>query len=89
MCQEQRVQLLNRTVLHKPHTAMHMGAWVVPRLVEALRHKTGGSGFDFRRVLGNFEVSYSFGPHSVALKSIQPQTEMSTGRHVKLTTPPS
>jgi len=34
-------------------------------------------------------VSYSFGPHSVALKSIQPQTEMSTGRHVKLTTPPS
>jgi hypothetical protein len=80
--QQQLVQLLNWTVLNKQDICMHTAAWVVPQMVEALRHKTGGSGFDFRRVLGNFEVSYSFGPHSVALKSSRPQTEMRTGRHV-------
>lgn len=89
ICQEQLVQLLNRTVLHKPHVSMHMGTQVMPQVVEALRYKTGGSGFDFQRVLGNFEVSYSFDLHSLALESTQPQTEMSTGRHIKLTTPPS
>jgi hypothetical protein len=68
---------------------MHMGTQVMPQVVEALRYKTGGSGFDFQRVLGNFEVSYSFDLHSLALESTQPQTEMSTGRHIKLTTPPS
>jgi len=30
------------------------------------------------RVFGNFQLSYSFCPHSVALGSILPLTEMST-----------
>ena len=37
----------------------------------ALRHKTGGSGF-------NFQVADSFCPHSVALGFTQPRIEMST-----------
>jgi len=52
--QQQLVQLFNRTVLYKLDISMHTGAWVVPYLVEALLHKTGGSGFDFGRVLRNF-----------------------------------
>jgi len=43
----------------------------VAQLVEELRHKTGGSGF-------NFQVADSFCPHSVALVSTQPRTEKST-----------
>ena len=45
---------------------------------EGLRHKTGGSGFDPPEVLGIFQVACSFCPHSVALGSTQPLTEMST-----------
>ena len=45
----------------------------------------GESGIDFRRVLGNFQVTYSFCPHSVAVGSTQPLAETSTGRHVKPT----
>ena len=41
--------------------------------VMALRHKAGGSWFDFRRLLGNFQATYSFGPHSVALEYTQLQ----------------
>ena len=43
----------------------------VPQLVEELRHKTGGSGF-------NFQMADSFCPHSVALGSTQSRTEKST-----------
>jgi hypothetical protein len=35
--------------------------------VEAPRHKTGGSWFDFRWSLCNVQVTYSICPHSVAL----------------------
>jgi hypothetical protein len=59
----------------------------VAQLVEELRHKTGGSGF-------NFKVADSFCPHSVALGSTQPRTEkeyreislgVQCGRRVELT----
>jgi hypothetical protein len=40
----------------------------VAQLVEELRPKTGGSGF-------NFQVADFFRPHSVALRSTQPRTE--------------
>jgi hypothetical protein len=43
----------------------------VAQLAEALRHKAGGSGFDF-------QVTCSFCPHSLALGATQPLTEMST-----------
>jgi hypothetical protein len=39
----------------------------VPQLIEAMRHKTGGSGFDSR-----------YGPSLVGLGSTQPLTEVST-----------
>jgi hypothetical protein len=42
----------------------------VAQLVEELRHKTGGSGF-------NFQVTDSFCPHSVALGSTQARIENS------------
>ena len=46
---------------------------------EALRHKTGGSVFDYSRVLGNFQVKYSFCPHSLALGSTQRLTNECQG----------
>lgn len=74
--QKQLVQLLNRSVLQTHDISTHMGARVVPQLVEVLCHKTGGFGFGLREVLGNSDVAYSFGPHSVALESTQPLTYM-------------
>jgi hypothetical protein len=54
----------------------------VAQLVEELRYKTGGSGF-------NFHVTDSFSPHSVALGSTQARTEVflrvQGGRGVDLT----
>jgi hypothetical protein len=62
-------------------------------LVEALRYKPEGRGFDSRFVFGIFHLHISSG-RTMALVSIQPLTEMSTGifsgdeggRCVRLTT---
>jgi hypothetical protein len=47
-------------------------------LVEVLRPKIGGSGFDSMQLLGKFQDTYSFYPNSVALGPTQSLTEMNT-----------
>ena len=47
------------------------------QLVEALRHYRRVPGSIPCRALGNFQVTYSFCPHSLAPGSTQPLTEMS------------
>jgi hypothetical protein len=71
------VPLVNHSVLiyTDPHPVVW---WACAALVEALRHKTGDHGSIPGRVLGNFQMTYSFWPHSVALRSTQPVTEMNT-----------
>jgi len=49
----------------------------VAQLVEALRYKAEGRGFDSRWCHCNFSFTQSFRPH-YALGSTQPLTEMST-----------
>jgi len=70
---------------------VYMGARVV-QLVEALRYKLEGRGFDYRRCHGNFNGHNPSG-RTMALGLTQPFTEMSTnkgGRYVGLiTVPPS
>jgi len=39
------------------------GRHAVPQLVEALRYKLAGSGFDSRRCQGNFSLTQFFRPH--------------------------
>jgi hypothetical protein len=41
-----------------------VAGFAVARLVEAVRHKPEGCGFDFRWVLLNFLLTYSFRPHN-------------------------
>jgi len=48
------------------------------QVVEILRKKTEIPGSIFDRVVGNFQLTYSFYPLSVALVTTQPLTEMST-----------
>jgi hypothetical protein len=48
------------------------------QVVEILRKKTEVLGSIPDRVIGNFQLTYSFYPISVELRSTQPVTEMST-----------
>jgi hypothetical protein len=49
---------------------------VVAQLAEAVRHKTEVSGSSPGGILGNFLVTNSFCPHSVAVGSTQPLREI-------------
>jgi hypothetical protein len=50
----------------------------VAQLVEAVRYKAEGRGFNYRWGHGDFSLAESFWPHYGTWESTQPLTEMST-----------